>query len=109
MKIAKRNNVHIVSTFHSKYREDIKSVFKLDVVVDVIVNNIVRYYNNVYVVLVPSKSTTRTLREYGYNGPVEELGIGTYITEPKDLSEHKRKAREKIGIHDNEIVLFYLK
>jgi len=98
MKIAKRRNIPIISTFHSKYYDDFKQVVKLDSLAQIGVNLIVEYYKRMDQVWTCSKSTAETLREYGYKGNIEVILNGSDTKYPEDAQTIRDKTREKYKI-----------
>lgn len=66
LKLAKQKNIPLVATFHSKYKDDILKIIKNRNIVNLVIKNIVDFYNKCDEVWVVNKSTGDTLREYGY-------------------------------------------
>jgi 1,2-diacylglycerol 3-alpha-glucosyltransferase len=66
LNLAKKRDIPIVATFHTKFRDDIMAVFKSDSIADRMIDHIVAFYNQCDAVWVVNQSTGRTLEEYGY-------------------------------------------
>lgn len=64
--LAKKQNIPIVATFHTKFRDDIMAVVKSDSVADRMIDHIVAFFNECDAVWVVNGATGRTLEEYGY-------------------------------------------
>ena len=101
LKVAKKRDIPVISTFHSKYYDDFKQVFKLDSAAKLGVSYIVNYYNNMDQVWTVGKSTEETLREYGYKGNVEIIANGSDTVYPDNAFEIRAEARRKYNIPDD--------
>jgi len=64
--LAKKQNIPIVATFHTKFRDDIMAVIKNDMIADKMIDHIVAFYNECDAVWVVNGATGKTLEEYGY-------------------------------------------
>ena len=76
LKIAREQGVPIITTFHSKYLDDIRDIVKSERVAKAVLNALMRFYDRVDEVWTVSRSSADTLREYGYRGRVEVVGNG---------------------------------
>ena len=83
LRVARSQKIPLVATFHSKYRDDFASVFP-KVVVDMVVDSIVDFYERADLVWVPQASAIEVLREYGV------------------------EARQRLGIRPEEFVLLFV-
>jgi glycosyltransferase involved in cell wall biosynthesis len=77
LRIARHRHIPLVTTFHTKYRNDFEGSLKSKLLVDVALQRIVSFYKSADYVWVPSAETIETLREYGYKGRVEVMPNGT--------------------------------
>ena len=75
-KLARRLNVPLVATFHSKFRVDFKDALKFDALANAAVNTAVRLFNKADFVWTVNRPSVETLRSYGYNGPIEIMPNG---------------------------------
>jgi glycosyltransferase involved in cell wall biosynthesis len=82
LKEARDQDIPIVATFHSKYKEDFKAKLSSEALVEAAVKRIVRFYESVDYVWVPAASTGAVLKEYGYGGEVEVWRNGTDMEIP---------------------------
>lgn len=80
---AKRLNVPLVSTFHSKYYQDFYDKTHSKVVAKAAVQHVVRFYNKCDAVWTVNNATAEVLQEYGYQGDVLVMENGTNL-EPLD-------------------------
>ena len=107
LRIAKVQNIPIVATFHSKYRDDFKRVLKSGIVVDEIIKNIVAFYQQVDEVWVPQESVREVIYEYGYKGDVEVVDNGSDLV--SDYSdEYFADVRRELGVGQDEFVLLFV-
>ena len=107
LRIAKVQNIPVVATFHSKYRDDFIRVLKSDIVVDEIVRNIVAFYQQADEVWVPQASVKDVIYEYGYKGDVEVVDNGSDLV--ADYSdEYFADVRRELGVAQDEFVLLFV-
>ena len=62
-RVAKSQNIPLVATFHSKYRDDFERVFPSKVAVDLIIKRIISFYESADEVWVPQESVREVIRE----------------------------------------------
>ena len=106
LRVARMQKIPLVATFHSKYRDDFASIFP-KVVVDMIVDAIVDFYERADLVWVPQESAIETLREYGYKGHVEVMENGCDLV--ADYPEqYFAEARKRVGVAPEEFVMLYV-
>jgi glycosyltransferase involved in cell wall biosynthesis len=110
LKIARKLNIPLVTTFHTKYREDFKKVIPNEGFVDFLVNFTLDFYNSADLVLVPNKSTGETLREYGYQGNFEIMPNGTdmQIPEKTMMLQERKNGLEMVGAHGDEFIMLFV-
>ncbi len=105
-KIAKNQNIPCVATFHSKYRDDFARVLP-EPMVNMIVKNIVGFYENADHVWVPQESVKEVLREYGYKGVIEVVDNGSDLC-AEYPEQYFVDARKSLGIDLDEFVLLFV-
>ncbi len=110
LNIAKKRNIPIVSTFHSKYREDFKKVLKMDSLVEPALRKVVAYYEAVDYVWVPSEKTKEVLEEYGYTGNIEVMENGTDMAVPalEEYTAYRNRGKEFAGLENDDPVFLYI-
>jgi len=105
-KVAKSQEIPMVATFHSKYRDDFARVLP-GLAVDVVIKYIIDFYNMADMVWVPQASVIDVIREYGFQGHVEVMDNGSDLV--ADYSdEYFAEAREKLGIGKDEFVMLFV-
>ncbi len=110
LRLANLKNIPIVTTFHSKYKDDFLRALKSQKISEQLVHHIIHYYEEVDAVWVPNEPTKETLISYGFKGKIEIARNGT---EMKPLDEHtlgtmKKTGRAKHGYKEDEIILLYV-
>ena len=68
--IAGQLDIPSVMTFHTKFRDIFKQIVKTDFMADMMINQIMKYFDMADDVWIVNKSAEETLREYGYKGDV---------------------------------------
>ena len=106
---ARRQQIPLVATFHSKYRQDFEHNVKNPKVVDWMVKTIMKFYAKADEVWIPQAAVEPTLREYGYKGHVEVVENGNDFYTPTAQIEAMRKdMREELGMLPNETMLLFV-
>lgn len=77
LKEGRRRSIPVVSTFHSKLRDDFYQVVHSTRIADAATHFIMRHYGKADAVWTVSQATAGTLREYGYQGRIEVVPNGS--------------------------------
>lgn len=93
LKIARRRNIPVVTTFHSQIRDDIYGYTHMKWLTNLALKCIMRFYDRMDEVWVPSEATVAVLRDYGYKGPVVVMNNGCDMTSPVDEAEYEALRR----------------
>lgn len=109
--IKERQHVPLVGTFHSKYRDDLRHSFRnFPWMVPIIMKRILNFFNSCDEVWIPQAHVEKTVREYGYTGPLTVVENGndfaTIIT--GDLRAYKEEAKRLIGTSSDELGLLFV-
>ena len=110
LKIARKRKIPIITTFHTKYRDDLRRALYFEKTADLALSFILRYYDAVDYVWVPNEATGRTLTEYGYDGEMEIYPNGVDMPVPSE-AEHKALravGQTRIGVGGNEFVFLFI-
>ena len=106
-KVAKRLNIPMVATFHSKYRDDFSQTLSSKVVVDQIIKLIVSFYERADEVWVPQASVKDVIKDYGFKGNVEVVPNGSDLV--ADYPEaYFTEARKQLGIQPEDFVCLFV-
>jgi len=110
LNISKKLDIPLVTTFHTKYRDDFKKVINNDLIVDFLVNFTLDFYKAADLVLVPNKATGLTLEEYGFNGPYEIMPNGSDMIVPEKLKliSYRKKGLKLINAGTDEFVMLFV-
>ena len=106
-RVAKSQNIPLVATFHSKYRDDFERVFPSKVAVDMIIKRIISFYESADEVWVPQASVREVIREYGFKGRVEVVENGSDLCADYPDS-YFEEARRSLGIKDGQFVFLFV-
>lgn len=105
--VAKRLNIPMVATFHSKYRDDFSQTIPSKAVVEQIIKHIVSFYEHADEVWVPQASVKEVIKDYGFKGNVEVVPNGSDLV--ADYPEtYFAEARKKLGIAPNDFVCLFV-
>lgn len=110
LRIARKKNIPIVSTFHSKYKDDFARVLKSQKISEKLVHHVIKYYEEVDAVWVPNEPTRETLISYGFHGNIEIARNGTEMKPLDEITRHamRTKSRIRYGYKEDEIILLYV-
>lgn len=108
MKIARKQGIPLIATFHSKYRADFERVIPNKAVVDYMVKNVVGFFEQADEVWIPQASVEETLREYGYHGRVEVVDNGNDFASDNRLDLLRNEGRAMLGIEADMPVLLFV-
>ena len=93
LRIAKKLNVPLVSTFHSKYYDDFLQRTHSKKLSQMLTKAIIEFYNKCDAVWAVNDGTADVLREYGFGGKITvmENGTDSEAVQPEVLEEMKRR------------------
>ena len=106
---ARRQNVPLIATFHSKYRTDLEHSLPPWLVRHVM-RRIMEFFNAADEVWIPQAKVEETVREYGYKGrlSVVENGIDLEIDGNDTVKTFKETQRRVLGYASGEMVLLFV-
>lgn len=108
---AKKHDIPLIGTFHSKYRDDLEHSFKYAPwMVDIIVKRIISFFNSCDHVWIPQAAVEETVREYGYKGTLTVVENGNDFADiiKGDVAEYKKDAKRRLGIPTDRISLLFV-
>ncbi|MEI6060309.1 MAG: glycosyltransferase [Bacteroidota bacterium] len=110
LKISRKLDIPLVTTFHTKYRDDFRKVVNNDLFLDFLVTFTIDFYNSAHLVWVPNKSTGLTLQEYGYKGSYEIMPNGSDMLIPDKLKRvaYRKKGLKMIHAGSDEFVMLFV-
>lgn len=96
--IARRLDIPLVATFHSKYKDDFMDALKSEKLVEGIIAKIVAFYESADEVWAVNESSVKTLREYGYTGDVQIMENACDIEKQYKTQENDREVNKMFGL-----------
>ena len=105
---AKKLGIPCVSTFHSKYYDDVINLTGSKTLAKIVTAKIVRFYNSVDSVWTVSDGAAGVLRSYGYRGDITIMHNGTTYTMPDDADELKKRAAYTYMIPTDKKTLLFV-
>lgn len=108
--IARKRNIPLVATFHSKYRDDFSRYISMETILDAIIRNLVKFYEKADMVWVPNEASGGTLRDYGYAGTYEVMPSGVDILPPgpEEVEQLRRRAADISRVPEGTKILLYV-
>ena len=105
----RQQDIPLIATFHSKYRQDFEHNVKNDKVVDWMVKKIIRFFELADEVWIPLPAVEETLREYGFKGHVEVVENGNdFYTPVKQIEAMREDMRAELGLEPDETMLLFV-
>lgn len=108
LKIARSKNIPLVATFHSKYREDIFTAVKSVAVTNMIIKNIIDFYNKCDAVWVVNNATGKTLEEYGYKKEYRVAVNGCDFPIEEGTDKERDFMNNKYGLDSDDRLLLFV-
>jgi 1,2-diacylglycerol 3-alpha-glucosyltransferase len=110
LRVARKRNIPLVTTFHSKYREDFLSAFHSRYLADRALARIMKFYHQADMVWVPNEPSIDVLRSYGFKGHVEVAINGTDLISPdaEELARLKKSGYERSGASPEDFIMLFV-
>lgn len=108
LRIARKQKIPLVATFHSKYRDDFEQSTKNKFLARQMTNEIIRFYEKADEVWIPQASVEETIREYGFKGKVQVVENGNDFATTEPIDPIKKAARRKFNITENELMFLFV-
>lgn len=109
LRASKKQQIPLVATFHSKYRQDFEHNVPSKDIVDMMIKRVIRFYEKADEVWIPLPAVEETLREYGYKGAVTVVENGNDFSTPaNEIDELRANMREELGLLPEETMLLYV-
>lgn len=104
-RIAKKRDIPLIGTFHSKYYDDFYKLTRANMLADIGVRYVVSFYERCDQVWTVSYSSADVLHDYGYRGHIEVVPNGTPDTTPDPVDQENAIAR--FSLPTDKPILFY--
>ena len=108
LRIARKQKIPFVATFHSKYREDFEHSVHNKFFAKLMTNEVIRFFELADEVWIPQASVEETIREYGFKGKVEVVDNGNDFATKEPIEPIKKAARKFLQVSDNELIFLFV-
>jgi len=108
LEVARQQNIPIIATFHSKFRDNIETHVPSKLIVDGVVKFIMEFFESVDEVWIPQAKVEETIRSYGYKGPLEVVENGIDIEIPAEITQYRQESRNLLGFQPSERIMLYI-
>ncbi len=108
LKVARKKKIPVVATFHSKFRDDFEVQIPSKIIVDQMVKQVVKFFEEVDEVWIPQARVEETIRSYGYKGRLEVVENGIDIDTGIDFELFRNGSRKALGISETELVFLFV-
>jgi glycosyltransferase involved in cell wall biosynthesis len=98
LKLARQQNVPLVATFHSKFKDDFKRAIPNRQITEWMLKEVIRFFEAADEVWIPQAAVEDTIREYGYKGKVEVMHNGSDFLVDENIDERKQQARISLDV-----------
>lgn len=100
----KQRGIPVVSTFHSKYKDDFRELTKMNAVANIGTNLVVNFYDKCDEVWTVNESSAETLHSYGYKKPIYVMPNGT--DEQPATEADVERAKSTFGLGGEPVFLY---
>ncbi len=101
---ARRQGVPLVYTFHTKFYEDFYKATRSRVFARAAASHVARYMRRCDEVWAVSEGAVKTIREYGFTGPVRVMPNGSDLRAPKAAAA--LIAAERFGLRGSPVLMY---
>ena len=108
LKLARRLDVPLVASFHSKFRDDFLVALKSDALADMMVHMAVRLFEKADAVWTVNRQSANTLRDYGYHGNIEIFPNGCDTFTPGDTQAHLNSINTEYALNPEEELFIFV-
>lgn len=108
LRIAKERKIPMVATFHSKYRDDFERTFFNKKVANIMIKEVIKFYNKADEVWIPQAAVEETIREYGYKGKLIVVENGNDFSGISEIEKFRAESRKFLNIEENEHIFLFV-
>lgn len=105
-RIAKKRGIPLVSSFHSKYYDDLLAKTHSEAISKTVIKGIVHFYHKCDAVWTVNNSTAQVLHDYGYKGEILVMENGTNAEELD--TEAQARLFQRLKLQSDVPVLLYV-
>lgn len=107
-RVAKKQNIPFVATYHTNMLQIFEDVFKIKWVAKLAGNYLARLYNNCDEIFVCSPLVEQQARNLGCKSKITYLPFGTEIPRCENVEENRTLANKKFDLDENKLVFVYV-
>jgi glycosyltransferase involved in cell wall biosynthesis len=108
LRMARRRDIPVVATFHSKFRDDFETHIPFPSVIDWGINWIVDFFDKADEVWVPNGMTGETLKAYGYRGKYEIVQNGIDLNGSAAGDSLRKDGQNLLGVGEEDFVFLFV-
>ncbi len=108
VKMAKKKNIPVVVSLHTKYFDDFLRVTKSTALSKLYLSYVMEVYKKADKVWTVSDAAKSILKDYGYKGEVDVVRNGTDFTYPENAEELIDAVNKKYGLEGQENVFLFV-
>jgi glycosyltransferase involved in cell wall biosynthesis len=107
VKYALANNIPVVGTMHSQYKQDFKRAFKTDIIADTLTKQLIHVYNKCDECWAVNSEVARIFHEdYGYKEEPLVMNNATEMKPVNDYNEAREVINNKYHLTDENVFMF---
>ncbi len=103
---ARRKNVPLVATFHSKFADDFAQRLKMEAAGEIAAKYVATFFSQADEVWAVNASSARTLANYGYRGPVKAMPNGCDFDTLQRTPQMRAQVLQRFELTDKPLLLF---
>ena len=109
IKYAKKHNIPVVYTFHTRFKDEFMRVTHSRLITAVMMGMIMRNIRRADYVWAVSENSAQVLREYGFNGEIKVMPNGTdmRVLTTRQAAEYSARFSKEHDISPNERIFVY--
>lgn len=108
LKVAKKQNIPAVATYHTNMRPIFRYIFKSKRITEFFMHRFGKLYNKFDEVFVCSPLVEKQVRSYGYTGEVSYLPFGTNKPKCTNKEQLRSYANKELNLKEDELVFIYV-
>jgi glycosyltransferase involved in cell wall biosynthesis len=108
LNIARKQQVPMIATFHSKFRDDFEHSLKNKYLAQQMTREVIRFFEKADEVWIPQASVEDTIREYGFKGRLEVVDNGNDFSSSLPIDSLRQSTRTQLNIQDGELMFLFV-
>lgn len=108
IKLAKKNKIPVVTTFHSQFKQDFYQATKSEGLSKILLSNIMRRFDDSTEVWTMTNKTLATLQSYGFKGKYLLMPNATDMCYPQNPQQLLDLVNEHYGLLPDENILLFV-